>query len=84
LVDRYCRLVDDGTARLRIQVYCEILRVWWAAGLARYLYELPRGRDWRLVAWPAGWQADVEHKYEHYLALAEAGSPRRLGEARSP
>jgi aminoglycoside phosphotransferase (APT) family kinase protein len=71
-VDRYCGLGEDETAPLRIQVYCEIMRVWWVARLARYLYELPRGRDRRLADWPPGWQADIEGKYEHYLALAEA------------
>jgi aminoglycoside phosphotransferase (APT) family kinase protein len=71
-VERYCDLVDDETASLRIAVYCEIMRVWWVARLARYLYELPRGRDRRLADWPAGWQADIERKYGHYLALAEA------------
>ena len=70
--DTYCGLVEDDTASLRIQTYCEILLVWWVARLARYLYELPRGRDQRLADWPAGWQADIEAKYDHYLGLAEA------------
>lgn len=70
--DTYCGLVEDETASLRIQTYCEILLVWWAARLARYGYELPRGRDQRLADWPAGWQADIEAKYDHYLGLAEA------------
>jgi aminoglycoside phosphotransferase (APT) family kinase protein len=68
----YCDRVDDGTAPLRIQTYCKILLVWWLARLARYLYEIPRGRDRRLVDWPAGWQAEFEAKYEHYVALAQA------------
>jgi aminoglycoside phosphotransferase (APT) family kinase protein len=71
-VDRYCNLVEDATAPLRIRTYCQIMQVWWVARLARYLYELPRGRDRRLAAWPDGWQADIERKYGHYLALAEA------------
>jgi len=70
--DTYCGLVEDETASLRIQTYCEILLVWWVARMARYLYELPRGRDRRLADWPAGWQADIEAKYDHYLGLAEA------------
>ena len=70
--DTYCGLVEDDTASLRIQTYCEILLVWWVARLARYLYELPRGRDPRLADWPAGWQADIEAKYDHYLGIAEA------------
>jgi aminoglycoside phosphotransferase (APT) family kinase protein len=70
--DRYCSLVEDESAAVRIQVYCHILLVWWAARLARYLYEIPRGQDRRLADWPVGWQADIEAKYEHYLDLAEA------------
>jgi aminoglycoside phosphotransferase (APT) family kinase protein len=70
-VDRYCALVDDDTAPVRIRAYCQILVVWWAARLARYLYEIPNGKDRRLVDWPAGWQADIEAKYAHYVALAQ-------------
>ena len=69
---RYCGLVEDATAPQRIETYCQIMRVWWVARLARYLYELPRGRDRRLADGPDGWQADIERKYGHYLALAEA------------
>jgi hypothetical protein len=64
--------VEDDSAAVRIQVYCNILLVWWAARLARYLYEIPRGQDRRLADWPVGWQADIKAKYEHYLGLAEA------------
>jgi len=49
VLDAYCDLVDDATASLRIQAYCKILTVWWVARLARYLYEIPRGLDRRLV-----------------------------------
>ena len=72
VVDEYRGLVDDPTASHRIQVYHKILLVWWVARLARYLYEVPRGLDQRLVAWPDGWQHDMRTKYEHYLGLAEA------------
>ena len=68
----YCDLVEDLAVLLRIQTYCKILLVWWAARLARYLYEIPRGQDRRLVDWPVGWQADIEAKYEHYVGLARA------------
>ncbi len=67
----YCSLVADESAAVRIQVYYDILVVWWAARLARFLYEIPRGQDQRLAEWPAGWQADYEAKYERYLRLAE-------------
>lgn len=71
-IDRYCRLMEDDSAAIRIRVYCDILLVWWAARLARYVYEIPAGQDQRLADWPAGWQTDIEAKYEHYLGLAEA------------
>jgi aminoglycoside phosphotransferase (APT) family kinase protein len=76
-IDHYCSLVEDESANVRIQVYRNILLVWWAARLARYLYELPRGQDRRLAEWPAGWQVDIEAKYQHYLGLAEAACSRR-------
>lgn len=67
----YCSLVADKGTAVRIQVYYDILVVWWAARLARFLYEIPRGQDQRLAEWPAGWQADYQAKYERYLRLAE-------------
>jgi thiamine kinase-like enzyme len=37
VLDTYCDLVDDGTAALRIPIYCTVPTVWWVARLARYL-----------------------------------------------
>jgi hypothetical protein len=71
-VEGYGRLVDDRTVARRAEVYRRIMLVWWAIRLARYLYELPRGQDQRLADWPEGWQAEIEAKYDHYVALAEA------------
>ncbi len=71
VVDAYCSLVGDAAAAVRIQAYYKILLVWWVARLARYLYEVPRGLDQRLVEWPEDWQDGLLAKYEHYLALAE-------------
>jgi thiamine kinase-like enzyme len=71
-VDRYCASVEDKTAPLRIGVYRQVMLAWWPIRLARYLYELPAGKDERLVAWPDGWREDIEAKYEYYLDLAAA------------
>ncbi len=71
VTERYARLVDDATVAQRIGAYLPIVWVWWVARLARYLYEVPRGLDERLVPWPQGWQADLQAKYEHYLARAQ-------------
>jgi hypothetical protein len=50
----------------------EIMLVWWAVRLARYLHEISAGTDRRLAAWPEGWRADIEAKYIYYLAVAES------------
>jgi aminoglycoside phosphotransferase (APT) family kinase protein len=68
---RYCELVDDATASIRIQSYCTIMTVWWVVRMARYLYEIPRGLDARLVEWSDEWLAEMQVKYGRYLALAE-------------
>ncbi len=71
VIDTYCSQVEDEEAALRIQAYRDILLVWWAARLTRYLHEIPQGRDKRLVPWPEGWEADVRDKYKQYVQLAE-------------
>jgi aminoglycoside phosphotransferase (APT) family kinase protein len=71
VVDAYCDLVGDATTAVRIQAYQRIMLVWWVARVARYLYEVPRGLDERLVDRPADRQAEMSAKYEHYSGLAE-------------
>jgi aminoglycoside phosphotransferase (APT) family kinase protein len=61
----------DPSLALRVRTYYRLMVVWWAARLARYLYEVPAGLDTRLVAWPEGWEVALGSKYAHYLALAE-------------
>ena len=63
---------NDPTAVLRIRTYTTIMLVWWVVRWARYLYEVPRGLDPRLVSRPEGWLANVERQYNRYLALAQA------------
>ncbi len=68
----YCSLVEDATASVRIRTYYKVLVAWWVARLARYLYEIPRGFDKRLVPWSDDWQEEkLAAKYDHYLSLAE-------------
>jgi aminoglycoside phosphotransferase (APT) family kinase protein len=72
VTDLYCGLANDATASARIRVYYRVLVAWWVARLARYLYEIPKGLDERLVPWSDDWQADkLAAKYDHYLSLAE-------------
>jgi hypothetical protein len=74
-LEGYGQLVGDRTAARRAEVYRRIMLVWWAVRLARYLHDIPRGRDQRLADWPEGWQAEIEAKYDHYVALAETAFP---------
>jgi hypothetical protein len=69
-IETYCELRDSAGAAVRIRVYVFLMHVWWAARLARMLYEVPRGRDRRLSERPRNWQADCQAKYERYLDLA--------------
>ena len=71
VVDTYCQLAGDPTAAQRIYTYYRVMLVWWVARLARYLYEVPRGLDERLVQRPANWLVETQAKYEHYVRLAE-------------
>jgi aminoglycoside phosphotransferase (APT) family kinase protein len=71
VAERYCVLVDDDTVSTRIWSYYTIMAVWWAVRMARYLYEMPRGLDARLVDWSAEWLAEMQVKYERYVQLAD-------------
>ncbi|NPV06729.1 MAG: aminoglycoside phosphotransferase family protein [Anaerolineae bacterium] len=66
----YCELAGDGDKLVRIWAYYGILLCFWVARLARYLYEVPRGLDPRLVELPANWERDRLRKYRHYRRLA--------------
>jgi thiamine kinase-like enzyme len=72
LVEAYCARSDDPDTATRVRVYHRLMLIWWAARLARMLYEVPRGGDRRLAARPDDWQADIKAKYERYLELARA------------
>jgi thiamine kinase-like enzyme len=71
LIDAYCARRTDPTASTRIRVYYMLMLIWWAARLARMLYEVPRGGDQRLAGRPGGWMQDASANYERYLALAQ-------------
>jgi len=71
VAERYCALVDDDTASTRIWTHYTIMAVWWTVRMARYLYEMPRGLDTRLVEWSAKWLAEIQVKYERYVQLAD-------------
>jgi hypothetical protein len=71
VIDKYCKLTDNPATAKRIRDYYRVMLVWWVARLARFLYEVPRGLDQRLVSQPDGWQTKKQIQYEHYLRLAE-------------
>ncbi|MGI6207083.1 MAG: aminoglycoside phosphotransferase family protein [Anaerolineae bacterium] len=66
----YCRIAGDRAMLVRIRTYYGILLCFWVARMARYLYEVPRGLDPRLVELPADWEEDRLRKYRHYRRLA--------------
>ncbi len=70
VIEQYCRLMNDPQMETRIRTYHRIMLVWWVARCARYLYDIPRGRDRRLVDHLAEKQTDFEAKYAHYLRAA--------------
>ena len=45
--------------------------VWWVARLARGLYEIPLGKDKRLVERPSNWQEDAQMKLDYYANRAQ-------------
>jgi hypothetical protein len=72
VVQTYAVLRGEPSIATRITAYRVSLLVWWAARLARMLYEVPRGRDVRLALRPMDWSADVTAKLERYAADADA------------
>lgn len=67
---RYAQFVENETAVARIETYYPLMLAWWVVRMARRLYEVPLGRDQRLVQHPDNWQAQGEANYERYVALA--------------
>ena len=73
VIDTYCRMVGQPDMRHRIETHLRIYRIWWVARFARYLYEVPRQRDQRLVVRDAAWLDEIQQKYDRYLHDAWAG-----------
>jgi hypothetical protein len=53
-------------------VHYALMLVWWVARFARYLSDIPRGLDQRLVPPRPDWQAHGAAQYARYLAQAES------------
>lgn len=74
----YQHLASDTQIGRRIKIYTAILLVWWVVRLERYLYDIPRGQDRRLVPPQPGWEADIEYKRQHYTIAADAALQRAV------
>jgi aminoglycoside phosphotransferase (APT) family kinase protein len=69
-IDVYCAIVPDQTAPLRVRCYVLLMSVWWMARTARLLYEVPLGRDQRLVVRSSDWAAKAHRQYDAYHHMA--------------
>ena len=72
VMQQYAQMTGDETAVLRMNLTYPMMLVWWVARLARFLYEVPLGKDERLAARPPHWQADMERKMNVYVERATA------------
>jgi hypothetical protein len=72
VIERYCELNRDAALHERIQTYRRVMAVWWVVRLWCYQYEILRDLDHRLVALYPNWHADVRHRLDHYLEVADA------------
>ncbi len=68
LINAYAAQRADPALAVRVRTYTVILLAWWLVRWARYLYEVPRGLDARLVERAPDWQAQAERHYGRYLA----------------
>lgn len=61
---------QDDTLEQRIQVYSQTLAAWWVARFCRYLYEIPRGLDPRLIERAPDAQTTGEERLAIYVEWA--------------
>ena len=71
--DQRARTAQDMTAAIRIRTYFAVMLMWWVIRWARYLYEVPRGLDERLVARPENWLEETEQKAARFIMRASHG-----------
>ncbi|MEM7734880.1 MAG: aminoglycoside phosphotransferase family protein [Deinococcota bacterium] len=66
LIETYVHNMDIPELAKTVFVYRHVMLVWWLARLARYIYELPRGRDARLAQAAFMRLEDMQYKYDIY------------------
>ena len=72
VTERYVELARDPAVAMRIKTYRRIFAVWWVVRMQRYLFEIPRGLDKRLVSPAPDWEQSARQKLAHYVDLAQA------------
>lgn len=70
VVAMYCAQTGDPTTHERVRSYTVLMLIWWMARIARLLYEVPLGRDQRLVARSSDWATKTKRQYEEYTIQA--------------
>ena len=71
VIEAYTARRQDASAKVRIRTYYTVMLMWWVIRWARYLYEIPRGLDPRLVRRSDNWHEDTERKYIRYIDRLE-------------
>lgn len=72
VVAQYAKMTGDETAVRRISISTPLMYVWWVARLARMVYEVPLGKDQRLVTQQPNLLTNIEAKLDQYTNLAES------------
>ena len=62
VIESYAIEANDADCFIRIHTYYVEMLLWWVIRYARFLYEIPRGLDERLVKRPDNWQQETEKK----------------------
>jgi thiamine kinase-like enzyme len=70
VIEKIGALEGDAQFAERVRAYSRVILVWWVARLARYLYDIPRGGDQRLVEPARDWRIEMQTKFARYLDLA--------------
>lgn len=66
----YASMVGQPDVVTRVNTYHTVLLVWWVVRFERYLYEIPRQLDNRLVERPANWRQEALRKRAYYIEQA--------------
>lgn len=62
VINIYTQLTGDPNCEIRIRVYHLEMLMWWVIRWQRYLYEIPRGLDNRLVQHSDDWKSHTKRK----------------------